>query len=41
MYVLVNIRMIDLWLDKLRLIAQSRNISDYANKSKEDLKKST
>ena len=41
MYVLVNIRMIDLSLDKLRLIAQSINISDYANKSKEDLKKST
>ena len=40
MYVLVNIRMVDL-SDKLRLIAQSRNISDYANKSKEDLKKST
>ena len=39
MYVLVNIRMIDLSLDKLRLITQSRNVSDYANKSKEDLKK--
>ena len=37
--VLVNIRMINLSLDKLRLIAQSRNISDYENKSKEDLKK--
>ena len=31
--------MIDLSLDKLRLIAQSRNISNYANKFKEDLKK--
>ena len=31
--------MIDLSLDKLRLIARSRNISNYANKSKEDLKK--
>ena len=38
-YVLVNIRMINLSLDELRLIAQSRNISDYENKSKEDLTK--
>ena len=37
--VLVNIRMINLSLDELRLIAQSRNISDYENKSKEDLTK--
>ena len=29
--------MIDLSLDELRLIAQIRNISDYENKSKEDL----
>ena len=29
--------MIDLSLDELRLIAQVRNISDYENKSKEDL----
>ena len=36
-YVLVNIRMINLSLDELRLIAQSRNISDYENKSKKDL----
>ena len=38
-YVLVNIRMINLSLDELRLIAQSRNISNYENKSKEDLAK--
>ena len=31
--------MINLSLDKLRLIGQSINISDYKNKSKEDLKK--
>ena len=37
--VLVNIRMINLSLDELRLIGQSRNISDYENKSKEDLTK--
>ena len=35
--VLSNIRMINLSLDELRLIAQIRNISDYENKSKEDL----
>ena len=29
--------MINLSLDELRLIAQVRNISDYKNKSKEDL----
>ena len=29
--------MINLSLDELRLIAQIRNISDYKNKSKEDL----
>ena len=29
--------MINLSLDELRLIAQIRNISDYENKSKEDL----
>ena len=34
---LVNIRMINLSFDELRLIAQARNISDYKNKSKEDL----
>ena len=34
---LVNIRMINLSFDELRLIAQIRNISDYENKSKEDL----
>ena len=34
---LVNIRMIDLSFDELRLIAQIRDISDYENKSKEDL----
>ena len=37
-YVLVNIRMINLSLDELRL-AQSRNIREYENKSKEDLTK--
>ena len=36
-FCLVNIRMINLSFDKLRLIAQIRNISDYKNKSKEDL----
>ena len=30
-------RMINLSFDELRLIAQIRNISDYENKSKEDL----
>ena len=34
---LVNIRTINLSFDKLRLIAQIRNISDYKFKSKEDL----
>ena len=29
--------MINLSFDELRLIAQARNISDYKNKSKEDL----
>ena len=38
-YVLVNIRMINLSLDELRLRTQSRNISDYENKSKDDLTK--
>ena len=37
MFCLVNIRMINLSFDELRLIAQIRNISDYENKSKEDL----
>ena len=32
--------MIDLLFNELRLIAQIRNISDYENKSKEDLIKS-
>ena len=36
-FCLVNIRMINLSFDELRLIAQIRNISDYQNKSKEDL----
>ena len=36
-FCLVNIRMINLSFDELRLIAQIRNISDYENKSKEDL----
>ena len=34
---LSNIRIINLSLEELRLIAQIRNISDYENKSKEDL----
>ena len=34
---LLNVRMIDLSLNELKLIAQIRNISDYENKSKEDL----
>ena len=33
----VNIKMINLSFDELKLIAQVRNISDYENKSKEDL----
>ena len=33
----VNVRMINLSFDELRLIAQVRNISSYENKSKEDL----
>ena len=37
MLVLVNIRMINLSLDELRLIAQIRNITNNKNKSKEDL----
>ena len=36
-YIFLGIRMIDLSLDKLRLIAQIRNISDYKNKFKERL----
>ena len=36
-FVLLNIRMINLSFDKLTLITQIRNISDYQNKSKEDL----
>ena len=36
-FCLLNIRMINLSFDELRLIAQIRNISDYENKSKEDL----
>ena len=38
-FCLLNIRMINLSLDKLKLIAQSRNISDYENKSEKDLVK--
>ena len=37
MFCLVNIKMINLSFAELRLIAQVRNISDYENKSKEDL----
>ena len=36
---MVNIRKINLSLDDLRLIAQSRNISEHENNSKEDLTK--
>ena len=36
-FVLSNIRMINLSLYEVRLIAQIRNISDYENKSKQDL----
>ena len=36
-FVLLNIRMINLSFDELKLIAQIRNISGYENKSKEDL----
>ena len=34
---LVNIKMINLSFDELRLKAQIRNISDYQNKAKDDL----
>ena len=37
MFCPVNIRIINLSFDELRLIAQVRNISCYENKSKEDL----
>ena len=36
-FCLVNIRIINLSFDELKLIAQVRNISGYENKSKEDL----
>ena len=36
-FCLVNIRMINLSFDELKLIAQVRNVSGYENKSKEDL----
>ena len=36
---MLNIRVMDLSLEKLKLIAQSRNISDYENKSEKDLVK--
>ena len=35
----INVTMINLSFDELRLIAQRRNISDYEKKSKEDLAK--
>ena len=38
-FCLLNMRMINLSLDKLKLIAQSRNISDYENKSEKNLVK--
>ena len=34
---MVNIELINLSFDELRLIAQIRNISDYENKSNDDL----
>ena len=34
-----NINMINLSLDELKLIAESRNIRDYENKPEKDLKK--
>ena len=34
---MLNIRIINLSFNELKLIAQYRNISDYENKSKEDL----
>ena len=34
---MVNIRITNLTLDELGLIAQSRNVSSYENKSEEDL----
>ena len=36
-FCLLNIRTINLSFDELRLMAQIGNISDYENKSKEDL----
>ena len=36
-FCLLNIRMLNLSFDELRLIAQIRNITSYENKSKEDL----
>ena len=36
-FVLLNMRMISLSFDELRLIAQLRNISEYENRSKEGL----
>ena len=38
-FILQNITIINLLLDVLKLIAQSRNISDYENKSEKDLVK--
>ena len=38
-FVLQNIRMINLSSDELKLVAQSRNISSYENKSQKDLVK--
>ena len=32
-----NINMINLSIDELKLVAESRNIRDYENKSKKDL----
>ena len=37
MCVCININMINLSLDELRLIAQNRNLRDYGNKSEKDL----
>ena len=38
-FVLLSIKIINLSLEELRLIAQIRNISNYENKCKEDLRK--
>ena len=39
--IVLSVRMINLSLDKLKLIAKNRNIKDYESKSKDDLIKNT